>query len=425
MSTSKSVHPHAQSLSVFIDLGSSLVKVFYYNNSYKVLLVPPNLVTASEKRLRALIDANPSAAPEDLTWLERDQELIAVGKMAENLQANATSTIKQRKMEQGLYRVLAILGILQETLELPEEFECDLGVALPVAEYADREMFAESLRDEASNFICRGQTLKASFGLLDVHIEGIGLVRDRRAELIGQGKPAKALKIVALMFGHRNLSVLTFASTLQLESSSSSGPGFIKAVETVARALAVEPTTEGLTEIVALKKTSYRFDGAARARDTTEAVAEAIDEYWDLVSDHLSSHLPSGEFDVVCAGGASGVIQDRLQKFFSEVGLGDRLSFADGLKDKLIQELSNDPVLSNELAADSFLPLRLLDAFVGIQTLILKAGRASATPVTESKPKVVIPKNDSAIVEDASAPPVATKRKGPALPSLGKSGAKI
>ncbi len=364
--------------SIFIDLGSSLLKVLiHHHDRLHTLLLSPRIANLSQKRLQAILDANPNGAPEDLCWLEHDNQLIAIGTLADSLQGD--TAIKQRKMEPGLVRVLGILGILKDWLELPDRFECNLGIALPVAEYADRDSFAQHLQATARDFTCRGQQLSVTLNLLDIQIEGMGLVRDRRAELLASGKSPRHLNIIALMFGHRNLSILNFAgSTLQLETSTSSGPGFIKAVEACARSLALEPTTPHLTELVALQKPSYRFEGSLKPRDTSQAVTDAIADYWQLVANHLSNHLPGGDFEIVASGGAMRVIKPQLQQFFDDVGLGDRLSFATNLQDKLVSQLSDDPNLADSLSPDSALTLRLLDAFVGIQALLLKAAKRAA-----------------------------------------------
>ncbi|OLP18730.1 hypothetical protein BST81_09105 [Leptolyngbya sp. 'hensonii'] len=391
--------PTSPPLSLFVDLGSSLIKVLYFHEEQpRIFLMSPKLCTLSAKRLENLLDANSDAPPEDLAWVQQGEDWIAVGTLAEQL--NGSSAIKQRKAEQGLVRVLGVLGILQETLNLPAQFQCNLGIALPVAEYADRESFAQLLEQEARQYSFRGRPLQVEFTRLDIQIEGMGLVRDRRAELLSQNKSASSLKIVALMFGHRNLSVLTFAgSTLQLESSTSSGPGFVKAVEVLARELSVEPTTEGLVEIVALGKQTYRFEGSLKPRSTIQAVAEARGEYWRMVADHLQGALPGGEFEIVAAGGALPVIKAELVTFFEQFGLSDHLSFADRLQKQLSKALAADPLCKGKL--EDSLTIRLLDAFVGLQTLLLKVKQQPAQTV--ARKAKVSPPSDDQVIEKFSA----------------------
>jgi len=376
---------------LFIDLGSSLLKIFlHHQDQLRTYLLSPTLAPLTPQRLQTLRDANPNAEPEDLCWVEQDHQLIALGPLADSL--SLTPNLKQRKMEPGLIRVLGVLGLVQTWLDLPPNFECDLGIALPVAEYADREPFSNHLRQAADSFVCRDQKLSVQFRLLDIQIEGMGLVRDRRAELIKAGQSPRNLKIVALMFGHRNLSVLTFSgSTLQLETSTSSGPGFSKAIAAFARNLAVEPTHPDLVALVAERRTSYRFEGSLKPRDITQAVRDAIAQYFQLVTTHLETSLPSGEFEIIAAGGAARVIQDELKAFFETAGLAERLTFATSLQEKLIQALKDDPNISqspdlkSQLESGSFLTLRLIDSFVGIQTLILKAAKRDAEATAESR----------------------------------------
>ncbi|MDX2096948.1 MAG: ParM/StbA family protein [Leptolyngbyaceae cyanobacterium bins.59] len=370
-------------LNVFIDLGSSLIKVCYlYGDRPYILLMPPHLNTTTERRLKSVIDANPDSYPEDIAWMQVKDQILSFGSLAQQL--GGSPTVKRRKSEVGVYRVLAVLGILQDSLGLPSQFSCNLGVALPVAEYGDRDAFASQLREDASQMTFRNNRLKVSFNVLDVQVEGMGLVRDRRAELIAQSNLVQ--NIVALMFGHRNLSVLSFSgSALQLESCTSSGPGFIKAVEVLARELSVEPNVPGLVEIAALGLSSYRFEGSIQPRDTRLAVAEAKSQYWLMVQNHLNEVLPGGNFEVIAAGGALPVIRPELQGYFSSVGLGDRVSYADKLQKKLIKTLSAEQSTRRKLNADPVLSVRLLDAFVGMQALILKSKQSPSSQPTMSK----------------------------------------
>jgi hypothetical protein len=370
-------------LQVFIDLGSSLTKVLYLDSKGVLghLTMPPAVaVGIDEDAVQEFLSVNSGLSPHDAAWVQipGEEGVIVVGHLASNYQGQ--SVLVQRKAISGLYRVLAVLGVLREMLNLPTEFVCDLGLALPVAEYTTRQILEESLKTNAC-FCCRGVELNVEFRLIDCQPEGYGLVRERRAELLKHGSANKT-KIAAVMMGHRNLSLLVFSgSALQLNQCRSDGAGFVLAVETAARRIGVEPTVEGLLEAVATNKEKLRVQGAGvKPLNVGDAVRQGRATYWSAVTQFLQSHLPGGDYELVVGGGAAWSMQDELKSWMQETGLS--VSFCESIQRKIAGTLRFTPGFdSRPLSSEEALfSLQIADAFVGFSALLTKIKKQFAVP---------------------------------------------
>jgi hypothetical protein len=91
-------------LQVFIDLGSSVTKIFYLNNGkLELLLMPSEGAIVFQSRLDEFVTVNANASPETAARLQLpDQEgIVTVGKLAENFRGDAALT--QRKAQPNLF----------------------------------------------------------------------------------------------------------------------------------------------------------------------------------------------------------------------------------------------------------------------------------------------------------------------------------
>ncbi|RMH41274.1 MAG: hypothetical protein D6694_09165 [Gammaproteobacteria bacterium] len=357
-------------LTVFVDLGSSCTKTFYaIGENAHFAFLPPEIAIVSQNRLSEFFAANETAAPIDTLWLELgDGEPITVGRLAETFRGD--SLIARRKVDPGLFRILGTIGGIRDTFSLPSPLTVNLGIALPAAEYADRKILQEKLAG-VTKLICRGRELQITWGSIDCQLEGAGLIRERRARLQNVGAPSK---IVSLMLGHRNASLLIYeGSSIQVEKCRSDGPGFFVATDLAARLLGQEPSTPGLTEAIAAQSQSLRIQGRGfKPIDISSAVAEARTGYWQQVRSFLESYLPAGQFDLVCGGGAAWAMRSELRELAAEIGI--KVSFAEELQQQLRDILSFHGGSEDELGENLKL-LQMADAFIGFQALVAKQRR--------------------------------------------------
>lgn len=210
-----------------IDLGSSLTKVFYLNQTQpQPLIVAPEVAWIQPQQLDELA-INKNAASEYSAWLQMGEEMVAVGQLAQNF--GGDSGLVERKLHRAGYKVLAVLGILREKLELPTSVAAHIAVMLPITEFKDRQQLQESIKKAASGFAFRGQPLSIHLQNCLMLPEGFGLYTICKNNLKLRGIEPSVRTIFVLMFGHRNLSVLVFQNgTLQTGKSSSDGPGFLR-----------------------------------------------------------------------------------------------------------------------------------------------------------------------------------------------------
>ncbi|HEY9625813.1 MAG TPA: ParM/StbA family protein [Coleofasciculaceae cyanobacterium] len=365
-------------LQLFVDLGSSITKIVYtYQSKMSLLLMPPETANVTLIRVKEFMDINFASSPVDGAWikLEGEDAVVAVGRLAENF--NGNSALKQRKIQPGLYRILGALGVLKAVLNLPNEFTCDLGIALPVAEYRDRQDLVDSIKANAQ-FICRDDSLSVNYQTIQILPEGMGLILERRAEVRRLGLPRKST--VALMCGHRNLSILVFeGDSLKQGHCRSDGPGFVHAIEIAAKQLGVEPDIAGLVEAVAANHSTLRVQGQLKPLDISQAVQEGRLGYWKMVEAYLKSNLPGGDYDLICGGGASWAMLEEFSALLSQSG------FEGAGMDELYQRI--DKLLHSDLKHEKgkpinlLLPMQMADAYVGLYNLIALSNKRQASLV--------------------------------------------
>ena len=393
-------------LQLFVDLGSSLTKAFYvYGGKVGLLLMPPTVTRVATPRLDEFLSVNRGAPPESGAWIQlhADDQPIAIGKLAQNFRGD--DALKQRKSKPGIYRTLAVLGVVREMLGLETNLICDLGIALPVAEYRDRARFQEDLKAQ-TEFMCRDVCLEVDYRTIHVQPEGLGLMLDRRAELRKLGQTPG--KTVVVMCGHRNLSLLVYEdNALLLDSCRSDGPGFVNAVEIAAKSLGIEPDADALLETVACNETHLRIQGEVMPIDVQDAVAEGRMGYWQSAEAYLRSHLPGGKYDLICGGGAFWSMQQEFTAWLEKMKLP--INVMPELQGRITELLANHPLMQQSISAlpaknvrtrIPLLPMQLADAYIGLQTVIAKSNaKAKQQP---AQPPGLVPSPSSGTKKQVS-----------------------
>jgi hypothetical protein len=364
------MHIDSKSLSASVDLGSSLIKVFFANQGQaQPLTMAPQMARVQSQQLDEL-SINQTTAAEYSAWLQLNEEVIAVGLLATNY--GGDSGIVERKQLRATYKVLAVLGVLREKLQLPSSFTANLAVMLPVTEYKDRLQVQENLKLAAGKFSFRGQPISVHLQTCLVLPEGFGLYGICKNNLKLKGINPSTRTVFVLMFGHRNLSVLVFQNgALETGTSSSDGPGFYEAVKAGAAQQGLRAMDyPQLLKALALKETKIRVAGQFEAMDVTNAVAAGTSSYWKQVDSYLRNALTpvltDDNCELVISGGAAWAMQSELKKLFEKMGLQHRVSWASGLQNHLDSLLSHYPEYQN----DGALGIRMADAFAAYQTIV-------------------------------------------------------
>ncbi len=152
-----------------------------------------------------------SPSPERQSWLELDEQIIAVGDLANEFDS-IYSRVKpnQPKYESALYKVLVAIGIVAQKHQLSsrKKIKLRLAVLLPCNEYSDRHRFQGKLKTICSSYKFRGQNIKVKIEEFICRPEGGGLAMARMS--LNGAEWFMRQKLGVLMLGSRNLTGLYF-----------------------------------------------------------------------------------------------------------------------------------------------------------------------------------------------------------------------
>ncbi|MEM9215677.1 MAG: ParM/StbA family protein [Cyanobacteria bacterium P01_F01_bin.150] len=323
------------------DPGSSLTKVIYQidrgdgvgKKQYLRLMEPSVLkipLTRVEVHQKTSVLSMPLA---DRLWVQSrcqdEYEVAAVGFLAQQLQLGSGERYQELKYEVALYKLLAVIGLIVKTHQLPQPVYLSVSCVLPYSEYGNREQLRALL----------SQNMR-SFQLLDASIEGILEHWQCFPESFGmlhlsQAKSDAPEQVVSLMFGHRNISCLVFHRGMLVEQcSQSTDLGFRQLVESVAQRASIQDRPLLMQVLYKLERLGklIRVDEpliqrlcqsrdpsnrATEARLISTAIEQCVEEYWCLVRSWLSSQMPLNIDQVVIAGGAAYYLQRHLREHFS------------------------------------------------------------------------------------------------------------
>lgn len=324
-----------QRIQAYLDLGSSATKgVYWSGGKFQWLWMLPQFASLSPNGVSRLNNELGATEPEARAWVKVGSLAYAVGSLARASRGN--SGIALPKKERAVYKILAAIGVMAERLKLVSEFELDLGVVLPLDEFwTDRKELKEALLGAVGSFEFQGRTYRVSLNVCEMRPEGLGLYMLRRMQLVKDDVNLTEHTMTILMFGHRNLSILTFdkGSPPTESNSTSRGPGFVELLRAVANDLAVgiAPDDSALLEAVLSKAEAMRVPGRSELLSIKAATNYAFSYYLQQVGDFMLEHLPAGEVELLMAGGAAYQIRNELTKWFKERNLLKEVTWSDVL----------------------------------------------------------------------------------------------
>lgn len=144
-------------LVVSIDLGGSLTKVIAQtpDGKYCPLAISSEIAAIPADILQD-VQANHwgQASPESAIWVVSKGEGYALGSYARN-QFLAHSDLKVSKLDLAVPKILGVLWVLQQKLQLPKRFTATLGVLLPAEECSrvDQQDLIDRLIPELESFV--------------------------------------------------------------------------------------------------------------------------------------------------------------------------------------------------------------------------------------------------------------------------------
>ncbi|MGD2184419.1 ParM/StbA family protein [Lusitaniella coriacea] len=324
--TSISIKPD---LVVALDFGGSYTKGFYASDrGLSFIGLEPEVVSLPRSAIEAY-EANKLAGgkAEDEAWLGRAGEYYAVGSLARR-RFSANAGLSDLKAPRGVIKTLAVLGILQQRLELTEGFRVALTVVLPPGEYADRTNFERELRAAIAEW--ETPTGRASAELADFNCkpEGAGVYMCYRNVA---GESIYRQNLAAVMLGYRNTSTLVSERGIVT-------PGRTSDLGMQAMIRAVMERTAGLNEPELVRAIATAGDaidpqplwhaGRSRAAGRPEEIARLVEvvracraEYVARLSSWLEEVLPSSFDALLLSGGTGDYLRGELMQMYPHTPL--------------------------------------------------------------------------------------------------------
>ena len=328
-----------------VDLGGSVTKVFYLDNtgSLRVLAMEPLTADVSESEILNHIEqvvGNPEH--EDIAWVkvvdnlqvdsldgdspQQEKPKItyrvkAVGRLAKYFGGSAE--LRKAKFELGLFKILAAIGVIRLKLKLPPKLTVAVCVLQPWGEYRNRHQLKEMLQ-MCSNYWFNGDRLSINWWHQDFKPEGAGLGIIRGRQL---GANFKKQNTAVLMLGHRNSSILVFEKGV-VQSGYTSEYGFVDLVKRVHNRVPCY-TVERLTTTIidagvepdpqVIRSLCKTDSPALQAREVSEAraaISEARNQFVRDLAKWINETLADYAvpiMEIVVGGGAAAYLKSELE----------------------------------------------------------------------------------------------------------------
>lgn len=161
--------------------------------------------------------------PEQQAWVKVDDNLIAVGQLAEKFSPADGRNIP--KYENALYKILAAIGVIIENHFMPtrRRIKIQLGLLLPWNEYKDRKRLEQEIQRITSEYEFRTHKVKVKIERFICYPEGGGIAMARiKANGLSWFKQER---LGVLMLGDRNWTGLYFEQG-QIKQGASPLEGF-------------------------------------------------------------------------------------------------------------------------------------------------------------------------------------------------------
>jgi hypothetical protein len=228
-------------LTLAYDPGTSLTKAIYAidEGPPQLITMPPGAIRLAAEGRDGLVqrcELEPFAKPQDLAWFSFKKtkgDCFAVGDLARSYAASAS--IHELKYEASEYKIVGLVGAIARQERLPEGFDLDLAVLLPLAEYRDGHKLRDKVEADLKRVWWRGQwPLRVNLQRWRCYPEGSGRIL---AYLDEVGRDAfQEQQVLVTMLGHRNVSLLWFEEGKFNQASESTDElGFYAFLDTIQR----------------------------------------------------------------------------------------------------------------------------------------------------------------------------------------------
>jgi len=329
--------------------------------SPEVKSVPRELIDSYKSKRRLTIPD-----PENEAWVECEGCYYVVGFLAQE-HFKARVVTHELKYELAIVKVLAAVGVIALKEGLTECFNLALAVPLPYSQWENRDIFEQDLRKALTRFSFFDKPLSVNLSVFVCVPEGGGHMLARGEKI---GAAISQMKVVTLMFGYRDISIVCFnrgvpsgysepiglEEMLRLVQGRTSGHTSRererKLLESIHRA-GKNMNTKNFSHLALSKKAERKAEDINRM---TEAVKISRSEYWGIVESFLLGNIPPDVDEIILGGGASEYLQPELQKLLAQNFGYARICWSAELEEDVRSSFSLSP-------SNKSLCIRLTDAY--------------------------------------------------------------
>ncbi|MDJ0573703.1 MAG: ParM/StbA family protein [Xenococcaceae cyanobacterium MO_234.B1] len=316
-----------QMLLLTLDPGTTDSKICYRVSegenlsSFKLLLMDSVTTTVSRESISAYEgDRITTPLPESEAWIKYDEDYYVTGFLAQRF--GAVVDKKALKYEGAITKVLATVGVIATKEGLASNLDLALSIALPYSEWQDRNKIQQELETALSRFWFRGQEFSVNLEFFKCFPEGGGLMLTRGKKL---GSSFNQSKIVSLMWGYRDLSVIT--SDRCVIDGQTAKLGFLEMLEQIQKLTSGLESKELLHAVhsAGAKITTKNIKHLAKSQNPKRKVEEVLDivevikrvrgDYSRIVLKWLLMALPQDSHEIVIGGGTAYYFQRELKDF--------------------------------------------------------------------------------------------------------------
>ncbi len=316
-----------QMLLLTLDPGTTDSKICYRIaeegslSSFKLLLMESLTTNVSQESIEAYeSDRITTPLPESEAWIKYDDEYYVTGFLAQRF--GAVVDKKALKYEGAITKILATVGVIAVKEGLSSKLDLALSVVLPYSEWQDRNKIQQELETALSCFYFRDTEFCVNLPFFKCFPEGGGLMVTRGKKL---GQQFRQSKIISLMWGYRDLSVVT--SDRCVIEGKTVKLGFLEMLEEIQRLTSGLEEKELLYAVhnagakITTKKIQHlaKSQSAKRRAEEILQIAEAIKrvraDYWQRVHKWLLMALPHESQEIVVGGGTAYYFGKELKDF--------------------------------------------------------------------------------------------------------------
>jgi hypothetical protein len=397
-----------------LDNGTSNSKTLwqqYPDGAVELLLMGSEIL---EVTAHDLLDTGLSGGrPENDAFIQfPDGKLFVLGMRAQSMKGKPP--LKMSKYAPAAYKIVAMLGAIAQTANLPNAFSVCLSTLLPYVEYQDRERFIELLVSYLHHFEFRGIPYQVTVESLDVRPEGAGLAQNHRSTAPTVFDQQNTL---ILMLGQRDASLLPFKQGTP-QQGTTEHLGFAEFQQDVVLRAALNISvrdTARLPEYLFKSRQEQVYieriarmvvtesELAHKVTQLQEAIAQAQVRYLSNLFTWIKTTLGQDLYEVdqlVISGGAALYFQTELEEFFANYH-----------NLKLVWQQDIQEQMSSALAAaiDPALAFRMSDVYGSFRVLANKVKKLEAQlkpPLPANKPEIAAPVVTPLVNGSAPAAPV-------------------